>query len=355
MMSDKATTVSFSALLELGTAILEANGLPKADAAYVTECLLYADLRGVQSHGINRISNYTMRLKRKLINPRPTLAVEEALPASVRIDGDDGMGFLVGRKAMQEAIARARIYGVGLALAFRSSHFGMSAIYLQQAVDAGMAAMVMTNASPAMPIWGGRAPFLGTSPFGLAAPGANVPYILDMATSVAARGKIRRASKRGEPIPEGWALDDQGKPTTNADAALKGIVLPLGGPKGSGLSLLMEAMAGVASGSAFGGKVGNPYLDLDRPQSTGHLFMAFKPDMFVGPEAYRSRMNELTERAKSSPLADGFDEILMPGEREARMAAETRISGIVVPPEDIAMLNAEAAAVGIAGLKEFAK
>lgn len=350
-MKNSAATFQYSTLLNLGTAIFEANGLPKDDAAFITECLLYADLRGVQSHGINRVSNYTQRLKKKLINPKPSLAVEEALPACARVDGDDGMGFLVGRKAMQEAIERAAKYGVGMALAFRSSHFGMSAIYLQQAVDAGMAAMVMTNASPAMPIWGGRAPFLGTSPFGLAVPGADVPYILDMATSVAARGKIRRASKRGEPIPEGWALDENGKPTTNADEALKGIVLPLGGPKGSGISLLMEAMAGVASGAAFGGQVGNPYLDLDRPQSTGHLFMAFKPDVFVGADAYRSRMNDLTQRAKSSPLAEGFDEILMPGELEAKMAAKRMVDGLVVPPEDIAMLNAEAAAVGLKGLE----
>ncbi|WDZ76225.1 Ldh family oxidoreductase [Ensifer adhaerens] len=341
-------------LQRLGTAIFEANGLPKEDAAYITECLLYADLRGVQSHGINRASNYTTRLKKKLINPHPSLAVDEVMPAIARVDGDDGMGFLVGRKAMQEAIKRAGTFGVGMALAYRSSHFGMSAIYLQQAVDAGMAAMVMTNASPAMPVWGGRSPFLGTSPFGLAAPGADVPLILDMATSVAARGKIRRASKRGEQIPEGWALDEQGKPTTDPDAALKGIVLPLGGPKGSGLSLLMEAMAGVASGAAFGGEVGNPYLDLDRPQSTGHLFMAFKPDLFVGGDAYRERMNELVKRAKGSELADGFKEVLMPGEIEARMAAERAVAGIVVPPEDIAMLNAEAAAVGIEGLQEFA-
>ncbi|MFK0382469.1 Ldh family oxidoreductase [Agrobacterium sp. NPDC090273] len=347
-------TIPVSVLQKLGTAIFEANGLPKEDAAYITECLLYADLRGVQSHGINRVSNYTLRLKKKLINPHPSLAVDDVMPALARVDGDDGMGFLVGRKAMQEAIDRASKFGVGMALAYKSSHFGMSAIYLQQAVDAGMAAMVMTNASSAMPIWGGRSPFLGTSPFGLAAPGADVPLILDMATSVAARGKIRRASKRGEQIPEGWALDEQGKPTTDPDAALKGIVLPLGGPKGSGLSMLMEAMAGVASGAAFGGEVGNPYLDLDRPQSTGHLFMAFKPDAFLGADAYRERMNDLVGRAKSSELADGFKEILMPGEIEARLAAERAVAGLVVPPEDVAMLNAEAAAVGLEGLKEFA-
>ena len=349
-MSTRSLTVPYQTLLDLGTAILAGNGLPREDAAYVAACLLYADLRGVQSHGLNRLSNYAERLKRGVLNPHPSLAVEEILPASVRIDGDDGMGFLVGRKAMDEAIRRAATFGIGMALAFRSNHFGMAAIYLQQAVDAGMAAMVMTNASPAMPIWGGRQPFLGTSPFGLAMPGPKVNYILDMATSVAARGKIRRAAKRGESIPAGWALDEQGRATTDPEAALRGVVLPLAGPKGSGMSLMMEAMAGVASGSGFGGEVGNPYLDLDRPQQIGHLFMAFKPDLFVGAEAYSERMQALTDRAKNQPRAEGCDEILMPGELEARLAAERMVSGITVPPEDVAMLDAEAAAVGVPGL-----
>lgn len=349
-MSETMGPIPYQRLLELGTAIFEAHGLAHADAAFVTECLLYADLRGVQSHGLNRVSNYSNRLKRGLVNPKPNLTVDSPMPAIARVDGDDGMGFLVSRKAMDEAIERAKTFGVGMALALRSSHFGMAAIYLQQAVDAGMAAMVMTNAAPAMPIWGSREMFLGTSPFGLAVPGAKVPYILDMATSVAARGKIRRAEKRGETIPEGWALDDQGRPTTDPVAALKGVVLPFAGPKGSGISLMMEAMAGVASGAAFGGEVGNPYNDLDRPQSTGHLFMAFKPDVFVGTDAYRERMDALTERAKATELADGFDEILMPGEMEARMAEQRMRNGLVVPPEDIEMLNAEAAAFGIPGL-----
>lgn len=353
-MKETAGTIPYQKLLDLGTTIFEAHGLMRADAEFVTQCLLYADLRGVQSHGLNRVSNYVDRLKRKLVNPRPRLGVESPLPAMARVDGDDGMGFLVGRKAMDEAIARAKGHGVGLTLAMRSSHFGMAAIYLQQAVDAGMAAVVMTNAAPAMPIWGGRQMFLGTSPFGLAVPGATVPFILDMATSVAARGKIRRAEKRGETIPEGWALDDQGRPTTDPAAALKGVVLPLAGPKGSGISLMMEAMAGVASGAAFGGEVGNPYLDLDRPQSTGHLFMAFQPDAFLGAEAYRDRMSTLTARAKATERADGFDEILMPGEMEARLAETRMRTGLVVPPEDIAMLNAEAAAFGIPGLEEEA-
>jgi LDH2 family malate/lactate/ureidoglycolate dehydrogenase len=236
---------------------------------------------------------------------------------------------------------------VGLALASHSNHFGIAACYLLQAVEVGMAAMVLTNASPAMPVWGGRTAFLGTSPFALAAPGGHAPLLLDMATSVAARGKIRRAARSGESIPEGWALDEDGRPTTDAGAALSGIVLPLGGPKGSGLSLMMEALAGVISGAAFGGEVRNQYSDLETPQNVGHLFLAFRVDLFMPSQDYDARIDALVERAKACPTADGFDEILVPGERESRMAAKRRQEGLPIPLDDIRMLAREAEMAGV--------
>src|SRR5262249_24086132 len=155
--------------------------------------------------------------------------------------------------------------GIGIVMAMNSNHFGMAASYLLQALGAGMAAIVFTNASPAMPIWGGRTAFLGTSPLAMAVPSSKVPLVLDMATSIAARGKIRRAAQRKETIPAGWALDGEGRPTIDAQAAYDGIVLPLGGPKGSGLSLLMEALAGVMTGAAFGSGVKDQYKDFETP------------------------------------------------------------------------------------------
>ena len=167
------------------------------------------------------------------------------MPAAARLDGDNGFGFVVATKAMNEAVERASRYGIGMVSAYHSTHFGMAACYLLQAIEKGYAAFVLTNASPAMPVWGGSRPFLGTSPFAFGAPGAEglPPIVLDMATSVVARGKIRRAAANGESIPEGWALNKDGRPTTDAQAGYDGIVLPLGGPKGSGLSLMMEVMA----------------------------------------------------------------------------------------------------------------
>ena len=342
--------VPYVDLAHLVANIFISYGLPEPDARRVAECLLEADLRGVASHGVNRVPIYTRRLREKLVNPMPALIVQEATAIAARVDGDNGMGFVVGTKAMREAIARADIYGVGLVLAAHSNHFGMAANYLLQAVESGLAAVVLTNASPAMPVWGGRTAFLGTSPFALAVPGGRVPLLLDMATSVVARGKIRRAAQRCEPIPEGWALDDRGVPTIDAEAAYRGIVLPLGGPKGSGLSLMIEALAGVISGAAFGGEVGNQYSDFQKPQNVGHLFLAFRPDLFMLREEYATRIDMLVDRAKACPLANGFKEIMMPGESEARLAEEQRRNGMKLQPADIEMLAKESATANVAPL-----
>jgi len=279
--------------------------------------------------------------------------VKTPTPVAAHVNGDNGMGFLVGTRAMSAAIAAASTYGVGLALASHSNHFGIAASYLLQALSAGMASMVLTNASPAMPIWGGRAPFLGTSPIGFAVPGGEAPpLVLDMVTAVAARGKIRRAAGRGESIPEGWALDEHGRPTTDAAAAYRGILLPLAGPKGSGLSLMMEALAGVMSGAAFGEEVKNQYVDFATPQNVGHFFLVFRPDLFLTPEEYRARMDELVSRAKASPRAEDFHEILMPGEHESRLAESRRKNGVFITKEDFVMLvNEELLAKELPGRK----
>ena len=344
-MPEGAKVVPYPELRTRVREIFAAYGMPPVDADRVAQCLLEADLRGIASHGVNRIPIYTKRFRLKLVNPASALALTAPTPIATHVDGDNGMGFVVGTRAMAAALAAASTYGIGLAVASHSNHFGIAANYLLQALDAGMASLVLTNASPAMPIWGGRTPFLGTSPLGMAVPGGErqPPLVLDMATAVAARGKIRRAAERGESIPEGWALDEHGRPTTDAAAAYRGILLPLAGPKGSGLSLMMEALAGVISGAAFGGEVRNQYVDFTTPQNVGHFFLAFRPDLFISREEYRARMDELVSRAKACPLAEGFEEILMPGEREARLAASRRKQGVPVTAEDYAMLAEEEA------------
>lgn len=333
--------VSYQSLLAQVSGIF-AHYLPADDAQHVATCLVDADARGVASHGIGRTPVYTRRLREGLVNSRPQLRVERGEQATAHLHGDNGMGYVVARRAMAEAIARAQRFGIGMVVVSHSNHFGMAASYLQQALAADLAALVLTNAPPLMPVWGARQAFLGTSPFAYAAPGAT-PLMLDMATSVVAFGKIRRAARRGEPIPADWALDAHGQPTTDAVAALDGVVLPMAGPKGSGLGLMMESAAGVMSGSAFGGQVRNQNSDFTQPQNVGHSFIVFRPDCAMAFDAYRQRADALVERARALPRAEGFDAIHMPGERETLAAARARAEGLQVSTQDLDMLQQEAA------------
>src|SRR5215212_2664887 len=331
--------------------LLGAHGVPETDAAIIASCLVSADLRGVDTHGIARLPGYLDRVRRGLINPAPALVPLRVTPVAASLDGQDAFGFVVGLCAIKEAMAMARDFGLGLVTVRRSTHFGMAASYVLPAIDAGFIAMVFSNASPAMPPWGGREGLLGTNPFAAGAPGGTLaPFLLDMSPAVAARGKIRRAERRGETIPLGYALDAQGRPTTDPKAALGGVVLPIGSYKGSGLSMMMDIFGGVISGAAFGGDVADQYKVFDRPQDVGHFFLAMRANLFVPQDDYRARMDTLVQRVRDCPKADGFDEILVPGEPEARHEAERRRTGIPYSRREIAVLQEEAVKAGVPAL-----
>ena len=328
--------------------LMLAHGLPEQDAATVAHCLVSADLRGVDTHGIARLPIYLDRVRRGLINAKPNLKAERVTPVAATLDGQDAFGFVVGMCAVNEAMAMARDHGIGVVSARRSTHFGMAASYALPAIEAGFIVMVFSNASPAMPPWGGKDGLLGTNPFCVGAPGGkHPPFLLDMSPAVAARGKIRRAERRGEQVPLGYALDAQGRATTDPKAALGGVVLPIGTYKGSGLSMMMDIFGGVISGAAFAGMVGDQYKALDRPQDVGHFFLAMRPNLFITEDDYRARMDTLMERVRATPKAEGFDEILIPGEPESRLEAKHRKSGIPYSPHDLAPLNEEAAKAGV--------
>ncbi|MGA7488638.1 MAG: Ldh family oxidoreductase [Xanthobacteraceae bacterium] len=332
-------------------ALLVAHGVGADDAAIVAGCLVSADLRGVDTHGLCRLPGYLERLRRGLINPCPRLKPKRITPAAASLDGQNGFGFVVGRRAMQEAIAIAREIGIGVVSVYRSTHFGMAASYVLDALDAGLISLVFSNASPAMPPWGARLALLGTNPFAAGAPAGNhPPFLLDMSPAVAARGKIRRAERRGETIPLGYALDAGGRPTTDPKAALGGVVLPIGGYKGSGLAMLMDILGGVISGANYGGDVGDQYKVFDRPQDVGHFFLAMKPDLFVPQADYRRRMDTLIERVRACPTAEGVDEVFVAGEPERRHEAERRRRGIPYSVDEVAALQQEAARAGAAPL-----
>jgi LDH2 family malate/lactate/ureidoglycolate dehydrogenase len=318
------------------------NGLPIADAQTAARALVLANLRGVDSHGVARVPMYCERLRRGVANPRPRIAIQRVAQAAALVDGDNGLGIVIGKRGMAEAIQIAQDSGLGLVGVRGSGHYGMGALYILQAIEAGCIGMAFTNASPALPVWGGRAPFLGTSPFAAGAPcGAAPPFVLDMACSVVARGKLKYAAQRGEPIAAGLALDRHGQPTTDGAAACEGVLLPFGGYKGAGLSMLMDVLGGVFTGAAFGGEVRNPFKGLDAPQNTGHFFLAIKADLFLPPQTFEARMETLVERVKEQPRAAGFAEIQMPGEPEYRKAAARQRDGIPLTPDVVRSLQGE--------------
>jgi L-2-hydroxycarboxylate dehydrogenase (NAD+) len=344
----KATHYDAIRIKKITQDIFMANGLSEYDADTIAEGLILSDLRGVYSHGVVRVPMYCERLRHELVNRKPNIFVQQTSSASRLIDGDNGMGFVVGRKAMKEAIELAKTTGISLVGVKNSGHFGMSAFYLLQALEADMISFVYTNSSPAMPVWGGRTKFLGASPFAAAAPGGKYgPYVLDMACTVTARGKLKYAAQRGESIALGLALDSDGKPTTDGNKAFHGVILPFGGVKGAALAMLMEILSGVFTGAAFAGDVRNPHTDLSGPQNVGHFFMAIKPDLFMPLEKYKKRMDTLISRAKSCEKAEGFDEIFIPGEIEAITESERRANGIPFTPDVIQGLETEAEKAGI--------
>lgn len=327
--------------------ILTGHGVPPENAHIVANCLVLADLRGVDTHGINRIPSYIERIRQGVLDATASPALSQLTPVVAQVDGRNGFGFLAAHTGMARAIEMARDFGIGLVSVKHSNHFGMSAWVVQQALDAGMMSLVFTNSSPALPVWGGREKLMGVSPLACGAPaGKERPFILDMAPSVAARGKIYKAARRGEKIPLDWALDAEGRQTDDPQRALQGVMLPMGGPKGSALAVMMDVFSGVLSGSAFAGGVTNPY-DPSKPADVGHFLVAIKPDLFMGLEDFKERMDYLYQRVVGSERMAGVDRVYYPGEIEQITHDERLKNGIPYVQAEIEALNREAERVGV--------
>lgn len=337
--------ISSDSARSFAKAVLIGNGLSAEDAESVADCLVAADLRGVDTHGINRLPSYMTRAREGLNNPRAQPVLTEITPVVAQVDGKNAFGAIPSKLGMAKAIEMANIYGIGMVSIKHSNHFGMSAWLCQQAIDANMLSLVFTNSSPALPAWGGRSKLLGVSPIACGAPGEH-PFILDMAPSVAARGKIYKAKRRGEKIPTDWALDSEGRFTDDPSAALGGVMLPMGGPKGSALAVMMDVFSGVLSGSAFAGHVTGPY-DFSKRADVGHFIIALKPDLFVSAAEFRERLEYLYQRVVGSEKMAGVDRIFFPGEIEQLNQKDREANGIPFVEAEIEALNEEARSVGV--------
>jgi LDH2 family malate/lactate/ureidoglycolate dehydrogenase len=286
------TRFAASHLLDFTTGALVVLDVPEPDAVVVAECLVEAELEGQPAHGLVRLPFLLDRLRQGLINPRPAFGVFGDRVGAATLDADNALGPVAGVKAMSLAAERARVAGVGLVAVRRSNHLGALAYYLRRCSDAGLVGLAFTNTPPAMAPPGTDTPYLGTNPISAGFPTSAEPVIVDMATSLVARGHILRAARVGEPIPEGWAVDAEGQPTTDPEKAIGGGLLPMGGHKGFALALLVEILSGVLSGAAVGPEVAGTFAASDRESNVGHCFMAIDPDA-LGP-GFVKRMDRLT-------------------------------------------------------------
>lgn len=324
--------VSENSLKQFCTSAFMAAGMPPEQADAVAVNLIEADLQGVTSHGVVRLPIYVQRLCAGAVNPCPRIQVAHETPTTAVIDGDNGMGQWVGMRAMRTAVEKAQSGNCVFVSVRNSNHYGAAGYYARMAVPHNMIGFTFTiGGINHMTAWGGAQGILGNNPFAVALPAGNErPVVLDMACSTAARGKIIVAAKDGTPIPDDWATGPDGRPTTDPVEALKGFMLPIGGPKGYSLTLVIGLLSTMLSGAAFGSEVTHMYDDLERPQNIGHLFGVLPVASFEPVEIYKRRMDKAIREVRNTDRAPGVERIYLPGEREELLAEERRRCGIPI-------------------------
>ena len=277
--------------------------------------LINAEIVGAYGHGLSRLKMYCDRIKKKVINPKPKIKIKKISNSISLIDADNSIGFVAADVAIKKAIQNAKKTGIGLVAVKNSGHYGLSGYYAEQAVKKNLVTMIFTNAPPAIAPHGARKSLFGTNPICFGTPsGSKAPFIFDSSISMINRGKIRLASKNNQRLPVGVALDRFGKPTIDANKALKGVQLPIAGFRGSGLAWMVDILSGVLTGGNHSGKVKDPFEDFSGPQNIGHLFITFKTNLFVND--YNKRIRESIKKVKQLPKVKGIKEIMYPGQNK---------------------------------------
>lgn len=341
-----ACLVEATALTSFGTDVLVAVGLPKSDAELLSDSLVTAELWGHSSHGMLRLPWYVERLRAGVMMAVTESEIVVDTGAVVVIDGHDGIGQVLASEAVAVGVERAKIHGVSAVGVRNSNHFGTAGYFTRRAVQAGCLAFLATNASPAMAPWGGRLKAIGTNPWSIAAPaGQHGVAVLDIANTAVARGKIYAAAERGQSIPEGWAADETGRPTTDAAEAVHGLMLPMAGHKGYAISFMMDVLAGVLTGAMFGAGIGGPY-ERDKVSGCGHFLFTVDIAAIMPPADFGARMETLIAGVKNTPRAPGVDEIFFPGELEDIAVTRNSIRGIEVTDSTWGSLTRLAAETG---------
>lgn len=348
-MSQTASHVSSTGLQAFIARSFVATGMPSADAQTAAGLMTQADLMGKDAHGVFRLPMYINRIRAGGLNVTPQFRRLQDRTATALIDGDNGLGHLVMHHATQLAMEKAEKTGVAWVGARHSNHAGPASLYAMMPLKKDMIGLyIAVGSANHLPPWGGTEMLLSTNPIAVAVPAMNrPPIVLDMATTVVAYGKVKSAAQRGETMPEGWMIDRNGAPLTDPTRAAEGFLLPIGGPKGYGLSLIFGILAGILNGAAFGREVVDFNADATSVTNTGHLILALDIKAFADPDVFRAGIDAVWEQMKSSPRLPGFDEIRLPGERLHRVTAERRTNGIPLSAPLRAQLTDLATKLGI--------
>jgi LDH2 family malate/lactate/ureidoglycolate dehydrogenase len=337
-----------AALREHCAALLAAAGLEDEAAGLVADSLVDAEMRGIGSHGLTRLRIYVSRLREGLVDARACPAVVARFPGGGTVDARNAMGHLGARTGVDLAADGAEAGGACAVGVVNSNHCGALGYFARRATRRGLAVLAMSTAPPTMAYFGGRSRAVGTNPICLAVPSPDgPPIVLDIATSATARGKIIVAEQLGESIPSGWAVDAEGRPTTDAAAALAGAVLPFAGPKGSGLAMMIDLVCGGLLAGVSGFDIGDLYETWDRPQRVTHLFVVLDPDRWIGRAAFADHVRRFAAGVHALPAAAGVEQVLLPGEVEEAAADRAEREGVRLPAPVAADLDELASELGV--------
>lgn len=338
----------FEELVAFTASLFAAVGVPDDHADTTARRLVEADFRGRTGHGLIRAVPYLDRIEAGGINVRPELRVLAQGPASAQVDADNGLGQVAVTRATEIAAAKARDTGVAVVGTVHSNHAGAAGLYPLMLAEQGLVGLYFAVANAnGLPPWGGRAPILGTNPVAVAIPAAGShPYLLDIATTTASHGSIKVARLAGEPMPVGWVVDPDGNPITDPARADEGFLVPIGGYKGSGLTMAIGLLAGVLNGAAFGSAVVDHRLDLTTPTNTGQLLVAFRADLFRPLEEV---LEDLTAHLDELRAADPLDgrTVRLPGDRAAEAWEHHRRHGVEVAPAVLSALVERGRRLGV--------
>ncbi len=332
--------------------VLVASGFSSDNARTIADLMAEADVNGSDGHGIFRLPAYVKRIRAGGLNVDPHIRVETEKDAMALVDGDNTQGHLVMKFCTELAIAKARKSGVAWVGCHHSNHAGPASLYARMPLAHNMIGLyVAVGNANHLPPWGGTDMLLSTNPIAIAVPALEEnPIILDMATTVAAYGKVKTAAQRGETMPEGWMVDRNGDPLTDPNKAEDGFLLPIGGPKGYGLALMFGLLAGTLNGAAFGKNVVDFNKDFKTTTNTGQFIVAIDIAAFADVETFKHNVDNVIRTMKASPTMPGVTDILLPGERSHGIREDRQKNGVPMPDGLFRSLEELARETGVAGL-----